>query len=501
MKKTLMFAMMAALSLPSVFAKEEVNEELVNNYMRSSIYTVLLSSSAQNQYYQQEAENAEANKDALVQAASAVANKETKTIDSNMFSLPATLFPNIAIPNQFNNHNLDIRIIDYEKYRDGITEEEAAKYNPKSKGGKFGALAKGAAGSVMGAVGGKSESSMLHTDEVDEYAAATINKYFTSNNVAPNMLAKWFGYDEKSAEHWNFNLIVDRGKYNFNADEIALAGQDQAVNAKIQKTGFDMINNTYVVALNLKFRSYQAVQQEAAAMAKTAGSMFGGVGSLAAQAASTVSSAAVGDGYTVQAVAYLYKLKWDDEIANKFATEIFDKKATLADLINSGICELEFVGREKASANVRQSVMSDKPISDLVERATTRAIDASIAKLQEKNEVFRTATPIIGGDGNGTVYAAIGTKEGLGEKDVYEILEAQEDSNGHLTYKSIGEVKPVKGKIWNNVYGAEEEAAENASNGSSDKDFDNDAVSLKYSEFKGKKGDYTGYYIRLKKKK
>ena len=201
-------------------------------------------------------------------------------------------------------------------------------------------------------------------------------------------------------------------------------------------------------------------------------------------------------------MSHLYKLKWNEDLNQKFAVDMFEKNASIDDLIASGMCELEFVGKEKASANVRQSLFSDKPMRDLVKRATTRAIDAAIAKLQAKNEVFRTVMPIIGGDGNGTIYAAIGTKEGLNEKDEYEILEAQEDENGKISYKSVGSVKPVKGKIWNNVYGAEEEAAENAAKAEAkNKDFDDSAVSLGHSEFKGKKGDFTGYYLRLKKKK
>lgn len=505
--RSITFIALAAISTSAANAKTEASDSLVNNYMRSSIYTILLNSNTQNQRYETEAKEA-MDADAIMSAAKSLANTDAKkaandTASGSLFSAPAIVFPEIEIPVQFNDHNLADRVIDFDAIRAGITDKEKDKYNPKTKNQKTGAIAKGIASGLLGGSTGKSESAMLKVDEVDDYLPAVLHKYFAASNTAPNLLAKWYNYDETNADaHWNMDLITDRGNYNFSKDDLARAASDQAMQNKVAQTAFDMINNTYVVALNLRFRSYQAVVKEAAAMAKAAGSMFGSIGQLAAQAGSTIASAAAGDGYTVQAVSHLYKLKWNDDLNQKFGIDIYEKNASISDLISSGLCELEFVGKEKASANVRQSLFSDKPLRDLIKRATARAIDASIVKLQAKNEVFRTVMPIIGGDGNGTIYAAIGTKEGLNEKDEYEILEAQEDENGKRTYKSVGTVKPVKGKIWNNVYGAEEEAEENKAKAEAkDKEFDDSAVSLGHSEFKGKKGDYTGYFLRLKKKK
>ncbi len=507
LNKSIAIAAIAAMTCSAGYAKK-VELENPNNYLRSSIYTILLNSEKQNQRYETEAkEAADADAGSISGMAKSIAGtdarKAANETESDLFSLPAKLFPEIAIPNQFNDHNLATRIIDFDAIRATVTDAERDQHNPKSKGAKFGALAKGIAGGLMGGNAGKSESSMLKTDEVDEYLPAVMYKYFQAENVAPKLLAKWYNYDPaNSSAPWNLNLVTERGSYNFNPDELQRAATDPSLRAKIDATGFDLINNTYVVALNLRFRSYQAVVQEAAAMAKAAGSMFGGIGSLAADVAGSAASMAAGDGYTVQAVSHLYKLKWNDDINDKFAEDIYMKNASLDDLVKAGLCELEYLGKEKAQANVRQSLFSSKPMSDLVKRATTRAIDAAIVKLQNKNEQFRTVTPIIGGDGEGILHAAIGTKEGLSEKDEYEILEAMEDEKGHISYKAIGSVKPVKGKIWNNVYGAVEEAEENAANAKgADKDFDNDAVNLGYTEFKGKKGDYTGYFLRLKKKK
>lgn len=504
LKYSLAVSALALASLMPVCAKNSATDSLVNNYMRSSIYTILVNSNAQNERIDKETKE-NANQDAILSVVKSIANTDAKKAanetEESLAALPMREFVSIEIPDQFNDHNLAERIIDFDAIKATLTDAEKKEFEP-SKNKKAGNFMKGMAGGLLGGAAGKEESSMLRVEEVDEYLPAVLGKYFKQNNTAANMLAKWYNYNGANDKKWDWNLITERGSYNFNEEDLKKAASDFNLQTKIGETGFNMINNTFVLALNLRFRSNQAVAAEAAALAKAAGGMFGGLGSMVASAAGTIGSAAAGDGFTVQAVSRLYKLKWNEDLNQKFFEEIYDKNASLEDLIAAGICELEFVGQDKGSAGVRQSVLSDKPMSALVKRATARAIDASIAKLQGKYEVFRTVMPIIGGDGNGVIYAAIGTKEGLNEKDEYEILEAQEDDKGKLTYKSVGVVKPVKGKIWENRYGAVDEAAENAANAKGkDKDFSDEAVNLGYSEFKGKKGDYTGYFLRLKKKK
>lgn len=489
---TCALTLIGAVCAPSISAKEEVADSLVQKYMRSSLYTIILNSETMNQYYEEETKKGE-NADELMSMVKSIANTDQKkaandSVEGSLFSLPAQVFPTIEIPNQFNDHNLSWRVINFDSIRATVTDEDLAKYAPAKKKGGFGKFAKGMAG--MDTKGDDNNAAF------DKYAPAVLNKFFASNDVAPSLIAKWYDYTPEGEQHWGLATLTDRGNYNFSPDDLAKAAEDFSLRAKIEQTAFDMISNTYVMAVNLRFRSYQAVVAEAAALAKGIGSQFGGIGSLAAQAASTAASAAAGDGYTVQAVSHLYRLKWNDDINQRFAVDIYGKNATIEDLVKAGICELEFVGTEKASSNIRQSLLSSAPISSLVKRATARAIDGAIIKLQNNHQEFRTVLPIIGGDGE-NLYAAIGTKEGLNEKDEYEILEAQEDANGKRTYKAVGTVKAVPGTIWNNAYGAEEEVLGNPKASEEEKA----AVSYGYTQFKGKKGDFRGYYLRLKKKK
>lgn len=475
-------------------AEEAIADSLVNNYMRSSIYTIVLNSKEMNDYFEKETKEAMKGDDPLMAGIKSFTKTDEKRAanetEGSIFELPARMFPTLAIPNQFNDHNLAYRVINFDSIRALCSDDEIAKHSTfkASKTTAFGKFAKAAAG--MSTKGNE------NNEVFDKSCGAVLNRFFNDKQIAANIIGKWFDYDANNAQHWaNLgNTVHNRASYNFTEADIKKAETDHAMKAKIEATGFDMIDHTFVLATNLRFRSYQAVVNEAAAAANAVGGMLG-FGGLTTSVAKMGASAAAGDGYTIQAVTNLYKLKWNQDIATKIGEKIA-ANASLEDLINDGLCELEFVGREKSQAQIRQSKFNTRPFSELVQRGVVRAIDASIANLQGKHEVFRTAMPIIGGDGNGAIYAAIGTKEGLGEKDEYEILEANEDENGKVTYKSVGTVKPVKGKIWDNAYGSDEEIGEDKDASAEAKE----AVSRGYSEFKGKKGDFTGYYLRLKKK-
>lgn len=484
------------------------------DYLRSSLYTVIIKSNEQNKRLEEENQKTvdnlitETAKDFAGTAQKKAAND---TYEGQLTDLPATVFLSIPIPPQFNDHNLETRVIEYDVLQAGMTEDDITnaqnKLDPEGKKGlkkksKAGGFMKGLASKAMGAASGSEESTMLKSDPVDDYGAAVVLKFIETNNIPSQVVARWFDYDPNGESHWGYTTFNERALESLSIKEQGLDGANQSVAAG--KKAMLLIPQTYLLATNLKFRSNQAVLAEAQAMANVAGSMLGGYGQLASQVAGAAAGAAAGDGYQVQANSYLFKLVWNEDLEDQIG-KMLQENATLEELINSGLCTLEFVGKEKAGARVRQSLFSDKPISSLVERATARAVDASIAKLQEKHEEFRTIFPISSSNGDGTINVKIGTREGVSKGDQYAILEQQEDpKTGMITYKQVGTVKPEENKIWNNVAGAEEELAENKANSKGkDNEFDDNAVNLGYTTFTGaKKGqDYKGYFVQLKKKK
>ena len=174
---------------------------------------------------------------------------------------------------------------------------------------------------------------------------------------------------------------------------------------------------------------------------------------------------------------------------------LYNENATIEDLINSGVCKLTYVGQTKARSGVKKD--KTKTLADLASSATGRAIDKALAKLQVEHEAFRTTVPV-SKCADGFIYAAIGTKEGVGEGDEYEILEQTMNKQGRIEYKKVGSAKVEKGGVWFNTTGADELIA-NAEG--KEAEAMKAAQALGYTKFKAGKKDYTGYYLRLKKKK
>lgn len=494
----LIFASAAALVMVAPIAKAENDGE--PKFMRSSIYTVLVNSDEQNKRLDEEAKMVDA-----TGYAEALKSAKLKSLGD----IPKNVFPTLAIPEQFNDHNLAVRVVDFDKISAGISEADAKAAKPQ--GGKGAAIMKQVGAAALSTVG---NTSFIRFEKVDDYMHATLNKFMETEKVAPMMVAKWYNYDEKGTPKFNWNLIAERGLQNASADDLAKAKENEEFAAGLPGQGFQLLNNTFVVATNLRFRNNKAVAAEIKAIAEQAGAAagavagkFGGMGALAGGLAGKAAGAGaealvnklMKDQYSVTAVTNLYKLEWNNDIDAELSQIAFDKKdATLDDLLNTGLCKLTYVGQTKARSGVKKD--KTKTLDQLAGTATARAIDKALAKLQVENEVFRTIVPVSKGDDKGMVYAKIGTKEGVTEGDEYEILEQGFDANTkRYTYKKVGSAKVEKGQVWFNTTGAEELIA-NAEG--AEQEQMKAAQALGYTAFKaGKKNLTGGYYLRLSKKK
>lgn len=464
-------------------------------FMRSSIYTVLVNSNDQNSRLDKEAIEADSTNYFLTLQESGL---------SSLGGVPQSIFPTLAIPEQFNDHNLQWRVIDFDALTEGMTDDEAKAARPKSGGaGKF---MKGLGGSLLAGASGKNESSMLRVEKVDDYMHAAVNKFLADNKVAEHMVAKWYNYNPEGTPQFNAGLIQERGLENASAAELSKANANADFKAMLSSQGFELLNNTFVVATNLRFRNNKAVAQEISDMvggaAAVAAQNAGALGSLAAFGAKKGTEAAINglmkDMYSVTAVTNLYKLDWDDDIDTALSDKVlYNENATLQDLLDAGLCKLTYIGQTKARSGVKKD--KTKTLDQLAASATARAIDMALAKLQVENEVFRTTVPVSKSD-EGFVYAKIGSKEGVTEGDEYEVLEQQiDEKTNKVTYKKVASAKVEKDNVWFNTTGADEIIA-NAEG--AEAEAMKAAQALGYTKLKvGKKNDFSGYYLRLSKKK
>lgn len=140
------------------------------------------------------------------------------------------------------------------------------------------------------------------------------------------------------------------------------------------------------------------------------------------------------------------------------------QRITNRDLFNaiSGsdpIFRLEYVGKTTTSAaNISSKYFATRSKAEQMLKVCIRAVDKSIVNLQREYDEFKVNVPIYQINDDGTVDVQIGLKEGVNAKSKYDVLMPEEDAYGRITYTKIGSLKPVKGQIWDNRFGAMEDA-------------------------------------------
>lgn len=281
------------------------------NYMRSSIYTFLLKSHQQNLKLDEEAKTEGAGAANL----RVFSSSNARTNDSiSVSEAPQLAFVKIAIPDQFNDHNLGTRVVLFDEIANSLTDDDKKAGEadlPKKKSG-FGSFLVGLG---KEAIGMKTNTT---NDYFDENVAAVTRKYLNTNHIADSIVARWFDYG-KTPEVWDLDLVIERGMANASAEDKELARTQGLSSGLGQREGLELLKNTFVIAINLRFRSNQAIVAEAESVTS------GLLGADATSLLGTVASAAAGEGFQVQAHTYLYQLVWNEDKLNEFQEKIFAK--------------------------------------------------------------------------------------------------------------------------------------------------------------------------------
>lgn len=277
-----------------------------------------------------------------------------------------------------------------------------------------------------------------------------INAYMIESQVAKALVAKWFNKTDKG---FDMNLVADRGSYNASEMDANKAKMEKRGLALLADAGEELIGNTFVLVSDFKYVNKEEVAGKTKEGLKKIGGLLQDAGvDGAADLAETTGSAVelAGKGYVVRTTSYLYSLDWNDSVTAVFYNEYWNNPAAFD---ASGIFKLKLVGSEVAWADVQSSALTKKTEEELVVKATIKAVDAVIAKLQKKHEQFRTKSPLY----TDPLAAKIGLKEGLEEGDKFDVLEQTVNKEGKTVYEKIGIIKAGK-EIWDNRYMAGEDA-------------------------------------------
>lgn len=319
----------------------------------------------------------------------------------------------------------------------------------------------------------------LKTKNLDEHTGFIVNRssdksnmneydHFLQNQyIASRLVAKWF-HRKKATGVCDMELVKERGYNNASEADKRLAAMSVRKDAVLQDAGEELIGSTFVLINDIRYidrsSGSSVVGGLISAAIKTGNALHGN---------NTMNQKDLGDmiasykGFNVKIKTYLYRLVWDEEISSSFYSNVYTEKPDDAKKENfenmRGDFSLVYLGMQESSGkDISFMGINESEPQVMVLKACRRALDENVANLQKNFEVFKIKTPLNSID---PLKCEIGLKEGITEKSRFEVLEAIMDDNGHVDYKRVGVIRPVKDKIWDNRFMAVEECAENATLG------------------------------------
>ena len=286
-------------------------------------------------------------------------------------------------------------------------------------------------------------------------------KFAKQNNIANQLVAKWFNpsQEKKDGSFFNMELIKERGAYS--ASELEKLRSKESVRgmAILKDAGMDLIPNTYLAIVRLKYMSAQDHYNRTADRWDNSGvtattadgrsvNPFGIVSGLKRKSGENQA------GYYIDATIYLFKLIWDEISEDEFIQKYWEI-SDVNTFINEANYSLEFLDSQTSQARIKANTGINTKYENsikLIKAATYRAIDNGLARLQKKYPNFAVMAPVIDVDDK-AISAFIGLKEGLNKGDKYEIYEKvyNEEKNTYR-YKKIETVEVDKNRIWDNRY-------------------------------------------------
>lgn len=284
-----------------------------------------------------------------------------------------------------------------------------------------------------------------------------INKVINEKGLAKQMIATWF--NRSSDGNFDMSIVQERGFYNASEMEAGIAsGQVKGLNS-LGDAGEELIKNTFTTFTKLTFVPNEPVAAAIRDVAKAqiAKEMAGKPQVLIDKAYQGVDEVyeKTKEGYSVWSKTWLYRLTWNDSIANVFYSDLWSNPKAFN---KTDIFKLEFVGVQYNQSLVTFKIGETRTEEQIIDLAVVRNVDNAFAKLQKKNDVFKPAIPVTSTDGR-QIMAKIGLKEGISPGDKFQVLEMIWDEEaGKTTWKKVKKCKvDKKSPIWDNRYTAGEE--------------------------------------------
>ena len=292
--------------------------------------------------------------------------------------------------------------------------------------------------------------------------------FLQKQQVASRLVAKWF-HRKRGDGICDMELVQERGYQNASEVDKRLAALSIRKDALLRDAGEELIGSTFVLVNDIRYidksKGSSVIGGVVSAVLKGSALLQGNSNALEQKDLGNLIASY--KGFNVKIKTYLYQLVWDEETASFFYDQVYTEKPDDSKKENfennRGKFSLRYLGMQESSGkDVSFAGINESKPQQMVRKACQRAFDENIANLQKNFEVFKVKAPLRSTE---PLTCEIGLKEGITEKSRYEVLETIEDKNGHVEYKRVGVIRPVKDKIWDNRYMAAEEKAENATLG------------------------------------
>lgn len=293
----------------------------------------------------------------------------------------------------------------------------------------------------------------------------TTTNMLKEKKIGQQLLAKWFGIQEDGS--YSLDLLEQRSAYNASQAAVADASATTRGVRAIMDRSYDLIGNTFISFSKLAFYENEPIASFSKNLAYAIAA-FAGPAASAAQAAADVAYTATHEGYSAYATTVLYRLDWNDSIQAVFDQCWTDDNKIDMQKFYAIDFPFELVGVEKTTTTTIDAkggfanaigVKGAKPKDELIKQTIIRNLDKVFAALQYNYDVFKPLVPIISTE---PLLADVGMKESIKDGDKFELLEARYDEKTNkIKYNSVGTVKVVKGKVWDNRYSLLDEDKKN----------------------------------------
>ncbi len=261
----------------------------------------------------------------------------------------------------------------------------------------------------------------------------TITAFARQVEIAKKMVSKWFSRNKKNG-CFSTLLLQERGLYNATITDANIAMQTVRGKAMLSDAGEKLISHTFLVVNEYKYQKNHSTHKS---------KETSGVHRLEFLLADI----------TISCTSYLFRLNWNDSIADVFFSQYYydcshlDIAKQQAYIADQSSYKLTLVGQFSDKLTLYNYEQLSTPL--LVKKACVRITDRNIAMLQHSHPEFRIKAPLVSKE---PLKAYIGMKEDVTQNTKFEVLEPTQEKDGTYSYKRIGVVQPITGKIWDNRY-------------------------------------------------